>query len=350
MKYTAALSALLLCAACAPGLSPAPVRFESFDPAQVPQVGTEALSVDPPVIFKNLAVYLIRRPGAEAGAETLTLEEGLRDGTVTVSESGGGSVNELAIENRSELPLYVQAGDVVRGGRQDRAIAVDFVVPPHSKPVAISAFCVERGRWSPRAGDDAAGVSFSASGAGTIPSKEIKLAARLKGNQSDVWKTVAESNAGTAARTGTQGALPASGSLELMQSNARVRQAVREYTRRMEDVITGQDDVVGFAFSINGEINTVEIYGTPTLFAKLWPKLLNGASAEALAKRPEAPVQRHPTARDVDLFISQDRPLDHARAVRIGPLVLATYDKPGSAIFETWSAADTLIRCQMIKK
>ncbi len=47
----------------------------------------------------------------------------------------------------------IQAGDVVKGGRQDRTIGVGFVLPAKSGRVPIPSFCVEIGRWHRRAAE-----------------------------------------------------------------------------------------------------------------------------------------------------------------------------------------------------
>ena len=41
---------------------------------------------------------------------------------------------------------------------------------------------------------------------------------------------------------------------------------------------------MGFAFAVNGKLNSAEVYSSPELFRKLWPKLLEGAAVEALAE------------------------------------------------------------------
>ena len=51
------------------------------------------------------------------------------------------------IQNKGKLPILVLAGTIVKGGKQDRQIGEDFVVP-RDKQVDVSAFCVEQGRWN----------------------------------------------------------------------------------------------------------------------------------------------------------------------------------------------------------
>ena len=100
-----------------------------------------------PYTHKNLTVFLVH--GKDQSTKTfLTLQEALAQKKVRVYETK--EVNELAIKNLSNQDIYVQAGDIVRGGEQDRMISVDFIVPPRSRRMPIAAFCVESGRWSRR--------------------------------------------------------------------------------------------------------------------------------------------------------------------------------------------------------
>src|ERR687883_1105547 len=95
-------------------------------------------------------------------------------------------VNELSIENVSEdEEVYVQSGDIVKGGQQDRVLAVDLVVPPRSGRMPIAAFCVESGRWSRRGGEAAS--TFESSN-DRIATKDLKIAANGSKSQGEVWE------------------------------------------------------------------------------------------------------------------------------------------------------------------
>ena len=104
-------------------------------------------TVSSPHVHENLAVYFIHGESA-AGPVPLTLQEALDKGSVRVLETG--SVNELKIENTGSEDIFIQTGDIVKGGKQDRVLTMSFVLPPKSGEVALAAFCVERGRWSAR--------------------------------------------------------------------------------------------------------------------------------------------------------------------------------------------------------
>ena len=111
-----------------------------------------------PYTHKNLTVFLIH--GKDQTNKTfLTLQEALAQKKVKVYETK--EVNELAIQNLSNQDIYVQAGDIVRGGDQDRMISIDFIVPPRSGRMPIAAFCVESGRWNKRGNEGNASFASS---------------------------------------------------------------------------------------------------------------------------------------------------------------------------------------------
>jgi hypothetical protein len=85
-----------------------------------------------PLVHENLAIYFVHGTAA-GGTVPLTLQDGLAKGQVKVRETHG--VNELTVENIGNDEVFVQAGDIVKGGRQDRVLSVDLVLPPHSGQV-----------------------------------------------------------------------------------------------------------------------------------------------------------------------------------------------------------------------
>ncbi len=109
------------------------------------------------------------------GPVPLTLEEALDKGAVTVHETG--SVGQLAIENTGKDEVLIHAGDIVKGGQQDRVLTTTMVLKPKSGKVPLDAFCVEQGRWAARGKED---VKRFASSKEMMPSREAKLAMKAK--------------------------------------------------------------------------------------------------------------------------------------------------------------------------
>ena len=143
-------------------------------PFASPLSAADGARVSGPIVYANLAIYLVHG-SATGGAVPLTLQEALAKGSVKVRETG--SVNELTVENVGNDEVFVQAGDIVKGGRQDRVLSVDLLLPPRSGEVPIAAFCVEHGRWTARGNED--GRQFS-SASSAMPSHVAMLAMRAQ--------------------------------------------------------------------------------------------------------------------------------------------------------------------------
>ncbi len=248
-------------------------------PAQI-QAGNYRLSG--PYTHNNLSIFLVHGKNTLAGKVFLTLEEAMLQKKVVVYETK--SVNELAIQNISDDDIYVQSGDIVKGGQQDRMIGVDLIVPRRSGKMPIAAFCVEHGRWSGR-GNERSTVFSSSSD--VVATREIKLAAKKSNSQGGVWKSVSEVQDKLSQNVGASVNSPVSASsLQLTVEHSKVRGTADNYVRALANIVNGRD-VIGYVFAINGKVNSADVYGSNVLFKKLWPKLLKANAIEAIAELQE---------------------------------------------------------------
>jgi hypothetical protein len=231
-------------------------------------------------VHKNLTVYLIHGKDTSHGQEFLTLQEALAKKQVVIKETG--NVNQLTAQNLGNLAVFIQGGDIIRGGQQDRTIQYDMVLPPKSGITPINVFCVENGRWEQRGREDSKAFAGSTNG---LPSKALKYAAKVAGDQSSVWSNVAKfqsasvSNGAIAAPAAHPAESPTS--LELTLDNKPVQALSGPYLKDLQPIVEGKSDVIGYAFAINGTVNSADVYASPRLFKKLWPKLINASAVEA---------------------------------------------------------------------
>jgi hypothetical protein len=234
-----------------------------------------------PYVHENLTVYLIHGRESLPGRSFLTLAEAMERKFVVVHETQ--SVNELAIENISPAhEVFVQSGDIVKGGQQDRVIAVDFIVPPDSGRVAIDAFCVESGRWSGRGGETVAAFDSSANAAA---GKELKLNVQRSMSQSGVWQEVARNQEKLRANAGAVVQSKESPtSFQLTLEAPAVKSASAGYIKTLTGVAAGRHDVIGYAFAVNGKVSSADVYANAELFRKLWPRQLEACAVEAVAE------------------------------------------------------------------
>src|SRR5260370_37512309 len=157
-----------------------------------PLARADDFRISGPYTQENLSIFLIHSSRSDAGAKPLTLPEAMDQKKVVVYETG--HVNELAIENLSSEIVYIQSGDIVKGGQQDRVFPTDFMLTSNSGRVPIASFCVERGRWSKRGVEPE--KQFSASN--FAAPNNVRMAARDKKDQAEVWNEVSKAQDGLA--------------------------------------------------------------------------------------------------------------------------------------------------------
>jgi len=265
-----------------------------------------------PVTYENLTVFPVVASSGYDTREFMTLEEGLSRGEVIVREQGaetlirdrdgarpamqnygGPSVNQLVLINRGKRPLLLLAGELVSGGKQDRIIGKDRIVPPGSEPLPLDVFCVEHGRWSN-------GSQFTA--AKTIVHPSVREQAAVTQRQDNVWASVAGGT--TAARSAAAPAPQVSAdvlaqtmtaeaptqSYEKIYDSRRVAPSVDamvdEVQRRFRKETAGLkgERVVGVVIAYGGEVAWSDIFASADLFDQYWNKLLRSYAVEAVTR------------------------------------------------------------------
>jgi hypothetical protein len=262
-----------------------------------------------PISQGKLTVFPIVAASARDASWFLTLDEGVRSGEVIVTEAGqlpmmlrrpqvrpqvrGPQVNNLVLLNNSDRPLLLLAGEIVTGGKQDRVIAKDRIIPPHSDPVDLGVFCVEPGRWT------GATNEFKSMGA-QMAQPSVRQKAMANKDQQAVWDSV-RSNANEAVEVAAAApgatAGGAIGGLRGTTSYARVmgNDAVQKEVDKIAEPVTREyksliaelraKNAVGVVAAVNGQIVWADIFASPQLLERYWPKLVRSYAAEAMTTR-----------------------------------------------------------------
>jgi hypothetical protein len=310
--------------------------------------GQDNYRLEGPFTQGNLTVFLIHGKDKIKGQTFLTLPEALAQKKVIVRDSRG--VNELSIENVSNEEVYVQSGDIVKGGRQDRMLVVDLILPPRSGEISIAAFCVENGRWNQR-GSEA--VTVFNSSANTVASREVKLAAKAKGSQSEVWREVSVAQDKLSSNVGGRvNAAASPTSFELALENKEVQTSADSYTNALSGIVDGKPDVIGYVFAINGKINSADVYASSALFRKLWPRLLKASAIEAVAELHRGEKFAAPPADAIQGFLNDSPKATEEQKDVTSRIQLVTRESDGKVFFETRdrAKADTWVHRNYIKK
>ncbi len=279
-----------------------------------------------PVSYENITIFPVVSSSTQDTSTFLTLDEGLSSGEVIVSEQGsaglartrdgrpvavpqynsGASVNQLVLINRSKRPLLLLAGELVSGGKQDRIIGKDRIVPVGSEPLPLDVFCVEHGRWT--------GASSQFGEAKTIVHPSVREQAAVAQNQNEVWNAVRSGTlaapkavpSGVGGRSAIPPPPPPALSTEVIgdtiatsaptqsyakiyehsRAGASVDEFVEELRRRFDRATLGLkgERVVGVVVAYGGDVAWSDIFASGELFEHYWSKLLRSYAVEALAR------------------------------------------------------------------
>ncbi len=284
-----------------------------------------------PYTHENLAVFLLHGKDQLTGKRFLTLGEALEQKKAVVYETS--QVNELMVENLSNEEIYIQSGDIVKGGKQDRTLGYDLILPPHSGKVKISSFCVEHGRWQARGNEKPAEFNSSEQ---RLAGKQLKIAAMQKNDQSEVWRNVTVVQDKLSANLNTSVNAPQSASsLQLSLENQKVKETVDDYMRALLPVVNRKSDVIGFAFAINGVVNSADIYSSHELFLKMWPKLLRSSAVEAIAELTGGKNFKPPTPAMISAGIGDAEKGKRSQKVVSSRVRIVTKETEQNLMFET---------------
>jgi hypothetical protein len=307
-------------------------QTKNSDVQKQPETKANDYRLSGPYTHKNLSIFLIHSKTTTTKTRSfLTLQEALEQKKVVVYETQ--SVNELAIENLSSEDVYVQSGDIVKGGKQDRMMAQDFIVPPKSGRLPIAAFCVEHGRWSGR-GNERAGV-FSSSADAAV-TREIKLAAKSSNSQGAVWENVRLAQDKLSQSVGTRvNSTVSASSLQLAVENTRVQATADSYIKALANIVNRNDDVIGYVFAINGNVNSADVYSSNALFRKLWPKLLKANTVEAIAQLQKKTFKPASTDHAKAFLTEAEKPRPSAPKDVTARVKVVTREDDKNVFFET---------------
>lgn len=263
-----------------------------------------------PIRHGNLTIFPVISANTHDTKQFLTLDEGLRSSEIVVTEAGnisplvrprhgshvwqethpvgGAEVNRLVLVNNSKRPLLLLAGEIVTGGKQDRIIGKDRIVPAESDPIDVSVFCVEPGRWVGKS------AQFQGAGAlGGMVQPSVRSKAMADKDQQKVWDEVGKTRMAMSETVEVSGA---AAEIENTSSYAGVVQnpvvekqidsvaAPVEHDYRSVIAQLKDKNATGVIVAVNDEIVWADVFASTSLLEKYWPKLVRSYAAEAMVQ------------------------------------------------------------------
>jgi hypothetical protein len=276
-----------------------------------------------PIESGNLLLFPVVRADEKSTGETpfITLDEGLKNGEVEVTEAGrarglvrprgsshspaqdnddrGDEVNTLVLVNHSKRPLLLLAGEIVTGGKQDRIVAKDRIVPANADPIDLGVFCIEPGRWTESSATF--GVAGKSGAKSFMVQPAVRERAMVDQDQQQVWNSVGGaisqmevaaappvSSGGSAPGGSYHRSLGTSSYAKAMQDSGvseKVDEAAAPVMNAREQVLAQLRDehAVGVVVAVHGEIIWADLFANTDLLSRYWTKLVRSYAAESVA-------------------------------------------------------------------
>lgn len=281
-KISILLLAALLLWACKQDNSPA-------EQTEIPVSDDPELSLNQDFReYENLRVYWVEASDDfisenSIAGELEVLKSALNQPRFRVSEhkpfgrrDDAGAVNQLTVENKLPNDVFLMSGDVVQGGKQDRAIGEDQIIVANSIK-NIPVFCVEQGRWTYQEQDGVTsgpGDRMAAfSGYYNVASKDVRKSIQ-SGNQNAVWEKVAEVTASNEAESDSK-------AYAALESSPSFTNSREQYLKGLSKENTNSN-VVGMIVVTGSEVLGVDVFGHPELFQKTYEALLHSYITDAI--------------------------------------------------------------------
>lgn len=196
-----------------------------------------------------------------------TLDDARARGDLLITEREQATVASIVVDNRGKAHVLLLAGEIVLGGKQNRVVAEDVLLPPASGPRSIAVYCVEQGRWAERS------KQFQSRGSIAAPGLRSQVLARAP--QPKVWEEVSRYQARAAAPSAT-------GSYEAINESAAV-QAHQDTVDRAIDPRTPVG-AQGAAVFVGETFSGLDLFQDAGLLARQWPKLLRAHAIETYGR------------------------------------------------------------------
>ncbi|MEI6971760.1 MAG: DUF6569 family protein [bacterium] len=250
------------------------------------------LEVCSPYRHGGLTVFPLRVRRASSMDEIRTLDEAIRNDWIVVREKREAAVCELQVRNDSQHIVFLMAGEIVAGGRQNRILREDVLLAPESGFVNIPVYCVEQDRW--------AGKSERFTSAVSMAHQELRRSAMSGASQDSIWLAAS-------AKAASAGVSSQTRNYQDIYDDRRVKRQIDNAVSRFDRVMSR--DTVGAVSVIGNRIVVCDLFGDPRLFSRLWGKLCRSYALEDIAAidTTSGRWRDHTfeiTVRDVERFLS----------------------------------------------
>jgi hypothetical protein len=222
--------------------------------------------------FNNMGVIPLFT-SSNHGSGYLTLKEALERSLLTITEvSQGGSVPELKVFNKAEIPVLLLDGEELAGAKQNRVLNTTILLQEESETI-IPVSCTEHGRWA------YASAEFCESGHIMSPrlrsdkafsvKRSLEESRTYRGNQGAVWEGIAQFSMAA----------------DVHSSTAAMRDVFESKSNELKGYLEAFPYVPhqkGILVMVNGEVTGFDVISLERAYEIIHAKLVKSYAMDAL--------------------------------------------------------------------
>ena len=273
-------------------------------------------------VIGALAVFPVFGPDPHQAYTSFA--QGQSQGVKVGELESGASVNNLVVENPTEMAVLLYEGEEVLGAQQNRTWDISALVPAGAKQ-RIPVRCVEAGRLDGRRHRE----SFRAAPQAAYPELRREKARQLRTSVERGMAARAEQSAvwsGLAAKSSLMGVRSATGAMHDIYEDRRSE------LREIEERVRLHDDQLGALVAIAGSLVVLDYVSRADVFGALHGPLVQGYALDALEAEDADPPSAD-TVSGFALLITDCEPNHRERGIGLGEQIrFAQNGVAGSAL------------------
>lgn len=243
-------------------------------------VAVPSVRVGTPVTHDKLTVFPLYLEAPAAPSYRLA-DEALADGSAVVEEvTEGGSVPNLAVDNKSETLVLFVEGQELRGAKQNRVLNTSVLIAARTKTV-LPVSCVEQGRWRYVSKQFTSSDYYSSSKMRQVLKKSVNESTLSGGahssDQGAVWTEVTRQ-------------MTSVGSTSPTMAMADTVSQHRPHLDRTAAEVAYAEGAAGLAIAVGGKLVSVDLFDAPETCKKVWPRVIRGVAMDAMEEKAAAAI------------------------------------------------------------
>jgi len=239
--------------------------------------------------YKGLTVYLLETAAPADATNYRSMAEALTAKELIITEKPAASVPSVFMQNTGGVAVLLLSGEIIVGGKQNRTLRDDVLLPAHSAQIEVPVLCIERGRWK--------GPHVKFDHRSSVAALDVRAGVAGGATQKEVWSKVGDYAAALKHRSATS-------DLQAMQAGPEVRKVLDDY--RTGFARCWRPRAVGMVVARYGKIVGADLFCNSTVFAKHRDRLLESYALDCHVHTLRRGRRRHPVhAEDPHAFLAR---------------------------------------------